>query len=216
VSNPYEAPRSDPSIGGTPERAGLPFRRVVAGSIDAAPVALTLLVTTAPVLAAAWVLGIQVGGGFRLFNPGLTSEPALHRLMPGHPALALACASWLLLQTIALLTGRRSIGKRLMGLRLATTDGQPPSRGRALGREVLRSGLAIALLAAGLLGPSWLGVQPFGFDDPDRGQAPALAAIIAVCALALIGHVLADFLLVVGSDSRRSLVDRFARTAVRG
>jgi hypothetical protein len=179
-----------------------------------------VLLVTMPVLVLSLALAGESRAGTGFFDPTVGGDPLL-RLLPAHPEIALAFASWLVLEGAALAIGRRSIGKWLLGLHLTTLGGGTPSPARALGREALRGGLAGALVLIGVLGPRFLRVDPASFYAPPAltttGPDPhptAIAASILTLMAMLVVHLLADLVLVVASASRRSLADRLARTKV--
>jgi hypothetical protein len=220
VPNPYSPPRKEsPGLAPSSPELGAGARRAAAWAIDAGPAVVAVLLVTMPVLLLSLALVGESKAGTGFFDPTVGGDPLL-KLLPTHPEVALAFAGWLFLEVVALVIGRRSIGKWLLGLHLATFDERPPSPARALGREALRGGLAGALVLIGVLGPRFLRVDPGSFYAPaslTAGQGPhptAVAACIIALLAMLAAHALADLILVVASTSRRSLADRLARTRV--
>jgi uncharacterized RDD family membrane protein YckC len=196
------------------------LRRAVAFIIDAAPFAAGAWIITVPVFLLAGALAIEARSGTAFFAPGVAGDPALGLLAP-HPLVALAYAAWVALEAAALVGWRRSIGKRLTGLRVVMLDGSPPSWRRALAREALRGALAGGLVLGGALGPAWLRVDAGAFyagGGPSSAglNALALGATLFLPALALGALVTVDAVVVLAGSGGvgRSVADRVVGTLV--
>jgi len=219
VSNPYQASKAHVDGSEPAQTRDLRLRRLGAWAIDAAPAIVAILLVVLPVLllALAFVV-LESQPTARFFDPTVGGDPMLK--VPVHVDVAVAALVWLGLQLGALLFGGRSIGKLLLGLQVSTLDGGRPGRIRAIVREALRGGAAGALILVGLYGPRWLLVdrtafyQPAALDGGDGSHARAMGASIVVLLLLLVGHTLADLLLVLTTKTERSFADRVARTRV--
>jgi uncharacterized RDD family membrane protein YckC len=219
VSNPYDPPRKESQ--GTPSspKQETGARRSAAWAIDAGPAVVAVLFVTLPVLLLSVALMGDSWAGTGFFDPTVGGDPLLKRL-PAQPVAALFFAAWLVAETVVLAIGRRSIGKWILGLHIATLDGKTPSPARAFGREALRGGLAGGLVLMGVFGPRFLRIDAGAFYAPQSltgGLGPhptAVATSILALAALLAAHFLADLTLVVASAPRRSLADRLAGTRV--
>lgn len=198
-------------------------RRAAAWLIDTAPLWLAMALVGPLAFVHALLLRQEAAAGVGLFDPAAGSAIAKRALLldaRASRAALLLVAGWTIAQLAAVLAARRTIGKSLLGLGLASAT-DPPARRRVLLREGARFVLLAALPFAHaffahprLTTTTWEFYAPVEAPLVEAGSIWRTLIVVGGLMIAAVCVTLWEAILVAGDPAARTLGDRLARTRV--
>jgi len=198
-------------------------RRAAAWLIDTVPLWAAIVLVGPAAFLRALALRQEASAGIGLFDP--STAAALGRQgfewAAGTSGGALLLVfGWAVVQLTALAVARRTVGKSLLGLGLASAA-DPASRGQVLAREMTRFLLLAALPLAfvfdahpRLARPVWTRFAPGSGPLIDPASIRRTLLVIGGLMIAVICLTLWEAILVAADPAARTLGDRLARTRV--